>query len=61
MTNPRDGDFYLATSGDHHLAIDSYLEACLEQVECWFAELTNRKLRHSAHRSMTELEVGILK
>ena len=22
LTNPRDGDFYLATSGDHHLTID---------------------------------------
>jgi ribosomal protein L4 len=25
-------------------------------VERWFAELTNRKLRRSAHRSVTELE-----
>jgi hypothetical protein len=28
-------------------------------VERWFAELTNRKLRRSAHRSVTELETDI--
>ena len=28
-------------------------------AERWFAELTNRKLRRSAHRSVTELETGI--
>ncbi len=27
----------------------------------WFAELTNRKLRRSAHRSVTELEADIRK
>jgi transposase len=30
-------------------------------VERWFAELTNRKLRRSAHRSVTELETDIRK
>ena len=30
-------------------------------VERWFAELTNRKLRRSAHRSVTGLETGIRK
>jgi len=30
-------------------------------VARWFAELTNRKLRRSAHRSVTELETGIRK
>jgi transposase len=30
-------------------------------VERWFAELTNRKLRRSAHRSVTELESDIRK
>jgi hypothetical protein len=30
-------------------------------IERWFAELTNRKLRRSAHRSVTELETGIRK
>jgi transposase len=31
----------------------------LNLVERWFAELTNRKLRRSAHRSVTELENDI--
>jgi transposase len=31
----------------------------LNLVKRWFAELTNRKLRRSAHRSVTELEAGI--
>ncbi len=31
----------------------------LNLVERWFAQLTNRKLRRSAHRSVTELEAGI--
>jgi transposase len=31
----------------------------LNLVERWFAELTNRKLRRSAHRSVTELEDDI--
>jgi len=31
----------------------------LNLVERWFAELTNRKLRRYAHRSVTELEVSI--
>jgi hypothetical protein len=30
-------------------------------VERWFAELANRKLRRSAHRSVTELETDIRK
>ena len=33
----------------------------ISQVERWFAELTNRKLRRSAHRSVTELETDIRK
>jgi len=33
----------------------------LNLVERWFAELTNRKLRRSAHRSVTELENDIRK
>ena len=32
-----------------------------EEDERWFAELTNRKLRRSAHRSVTELETDIRK
>ena len=31
----------------------------LNLVERWFAELTNRKLRRSAHRNVTELETDI--
>ena len=33
----------------------------LNLVERWFAELTNRKLRRYAHRSVTELETDIHK
>jgi transposase len=33
----------------------------LNLVERWFAELTNRKLRRSAHRGVTELEADIRK
>ena len=33
----------------------------LNLVEGWFAELTSRKLRRSAHRSVTELEADIRK
>jgi transposase len=33
----------------------------LNLVERWFAELTNRKLRRSAHRSVTDLEADIRK
>jgi transposase len=33
----------------------------LNLVERWFAELTNRKLRRAAHRSVTELEADIRK
>jgi hypothetical protein len=33
----------------------------LNLVERWFAELTNRKLHRSAHRSVTELESDIRK
>jgi transposase len=31
----------------------------LNLVERWFAELTNRKLRRSAHRSVAELEADL--
>jgi hypothetical protein len=31
----------------------------LNLVERWFAELANRKLRHSAHRSVLELETDV--
>jgi hypothetical protein len=32
---------------------------CVHLAERWFAELTNRKLRRSAHRSVAELEADI--
>jgi transposase len=31
----------------------------INQVERWFAELTNRQIRRAAHRSVTELEAAI--
>jgi transposase len=42
-----------------HLHFTPASSSWLNLVERWFAELTNRKLRRSAHRSVTELEAGI--
>jgi transposase len=42
-----------------HLHFTPGSSSWLNLVERWFAELTNRKLRRSAHRSGTELEAGI--
>jgi transposase len=42
-----------------HLHFTPTSSSWLNLVERWFAELTNRKLRRSAHRSVTELENGI--
>ena len=45
---------------DLHLVCDNPTSASwLNLVERWFAELTNRKLRRSAHRSVAELEADI--
>jgi transposase len=44
-----------------HLHFTPTSGAWLNLVERWFAELTNRKLRRSAHRSVTELEADIRK
>jgi transposase len=44
-----------------HLHFTPTSSSWLNLVERWFAELTNRKLRRSAHRSVTELEAGIRK
>jgi transposase len=44
-----------------HLHFTPTSSSWLNLVERWFAELTNRKLRRSAHRSVTELETGIRK
>jgi len=42
-----------------HLHFTPTSSSWLDLVERWFAELTNRKLRRSAHRSVTELEADI--
>jgi transposase len=42
-----------------HLHFTPTSASWLNLVERWFTELTNRKLRRSAHRSVTELEADI--
>jgi len=42
-----------------HIHFTPTSSSWLNLVERWFAELTNRKLRRSAHRSVRELEAGI--
>ncbi len=44
-----------------HLHFTPASSSWLNLVERWFAELTSRKLRRSAHRSVTELEADIRK
>jgi transposase len=44
-----------------HLHFTPASSSWLNLVERWFAELTDRKLRRSAHRSVTELETDIRK
>jgi hypothetical protein len=44
-----------------HLHFTPASSSWLNLAERWFAELTNRKLRRSAHRSVTELETSIRK
>jgi transposase len=44
-----------------HLHFPPTSSSWLNLVVRWFAELTNRKLRQSAHRSVTELENDIRK
>jgi transposase len=44
-----------------HLHFTPTSSSWLNLVERWFAELTNRKLRRPAHRSVTELENDIRK
>jgi transposase len=44
-----------------HLHFTPTSSSWINLVERWFAELTNRKLRRSAHRSVTGLEAGIRK
>ncbi|HEX6358208.1 IS630 family transposase [Actinophytocola sp.] len=42
-----------------HLHFTPTSSSWMNLVERWFAELTNRKLRRSAHRSVTELETDV--
>jgi len=42
-----------------HLHFTPTSSSWLNLVERWFAELTTRKLRRSAHRSVTELEADV--
>jgi transposase len=42
-----------------HLHFTPTYSSWLNLVERWFAELTTRKLRRSAHRSITELEADL--
>jgi transposase len=42
-----------------HLHFMPASSSWLNLVERWFAELTTRKLRRSAHRSVTELEADV--
>lgn len=44
-----------------HLHFTPTSSSWMNLVERWFAELTNRKLRRSAHRSVTDLEADIRK
>ena len=44
-----------------HLHFNPTSSSWLDLIERWFAELTNRKLHRSAHRSVTELETDIRK
>jgi transposase len=44
-----------------HMHFTPTSSSWINLVERWFAELTNRKLRRSAHRSVTELEADIRK
>ena len=44
-----------------HLHFTPTSSSWMNLVERWFAELTNRKLRRSAHRSVVELETDIRK
>jgi transposase len=44
-----------------HLHFTPTSSSWLHLAERWFAELTSRKLRRSAHCSVTELEAGIRK
>jgi hypothetical protein len=48
-----------AAAGRFHPHFTPASSSWLNLVERWSTELTNRKLRRSAHRSVTELDAGI--
>jgi transposase len=50
---------WLASHPRFHLHFTPTSGSWLNLVERWFAELTNRKLRRSAHRSVKELETDV--
>jgi transposase len=50
---------WLAAHPRFHLHFTPTSSSWLNLVERWFAELTNRKLRRSAHRSVAELEADV--
>ncbi len=56
--NP-EGEEWLIRHPRFHLHFTPTSSSWLNLVERWFAELTNRKLRRSAHRSITELEADV--
>jgi transposase len=51
---------WLAAHPRFHLHFTPTSASWLNLVERWFAELTNRKLRRSAHRSVAELEADVM-
>jgi len=50
---------FLASHPRFHLHFTPTYSSWLNLVERWFAELTNRKLRRSTHRSVAELEADV--
>jgi hypothetical protein len=58
---PRNGKEWLLKHPRFHLHSTPTSSSWLNLVERWFAELTTRKLRRSAHRSVTDLESDLRK
>ena len=50
---------FLAAHPRFHMHFTPTYSSWLNLVERWFAELTNRKLRRSSHRSVKELEADV--
>ncbi len=51
---------WLAAHPRFHLHFTPTSSSWLNLVERWFAELTNRKLRRSAHHSIAELDADVI-